>query len=162
MTTQRDEVPLTQTAYDELKKELEFLRTDRRREVAENIQQTRDTELDLDEDFTAAFEAAKEEQYFVEGRITQIEQILGNATIIDEAAARASDTITLGSVVVLEYEQAGERVYQIVGTVETDPAAGKISEESPIAAALMGKRVGEMVEVEAPAGVQHFRIKELR
>ena len=147
MTAQRDEVPLTQAAYDNMQRELEYLRTERRREVAEHMQQTRDTELDLDEDFVAPFEAAMEEQGFLEGRIMQLEQTLARATIIDEAAARASDTVQLGSVVVLEHEQAGERVYQIVGTAETDPPAGKISEESPIAAAVMGKRVGNMVEV---------------
>ena len=162
MTAQRDEVPLTQAAYDEMQQELERLRTEGRREVAEHIQQTRDTEMDLDEDWIASQEAVLEEQGFLEGRIMQIEQTLARATIIDEAAARASDTVQLGSVVVLENDDGNERVYQIVGTVETDPAAGKISEESPIAVALMGKRVGEMVEVEAPAGVQHFRIKELR
>ena len=162
MTAQRDEVPLTQAAYDEMQQELERLRTEGRREVAEHIQQTRDTEMDLDEDWIASQEAVLEEQGFLEGRIMQLEQTLARATIIDEAAARASDTVQLGSVVVLENDDGNERVYQIVGAVETDPAAGKISEESPIAAAVLGKRAGEMVEVDAPAGVQRLRIKELR
>ena len=162
MTMQDREVPLTRAAYEEMQQELEYLRTVRRREVAEELEAARESELDQDEDMVTPYNAAKEAQGFVEGRIAQLEAILGHASIIDEEAARASDTVQLGSVVVLEDGDGGERVYQIVGTAEADPGAGKISQESPIGAAVLGKRAGDAVEVHAPAGVQHLRIRELR
>jgi transcription elongation factor GreA len=162
MTTQGSDVQLTQAAYDEMQQELEHLRTVRRREVAELIAHARDTELDQDEDAVPGFEAAKEQQYFLEGRILQLEQTLARATIIDEAAVRASDTVVVGSTVVLTDKRGREHTYQIVDSAESDAADGKISQDSPIGAAAIGKRKGDTIEVDAPAGTQTLRIKELR
>lgn len=162
MTMQHEEVPLTQAAHDEMEQELEHLRTVRRREMAELIAQARETELDQDENAVPAVEAAKEHKYFLEGRILQLEQTLARATIIDEAAVRASETVVVGSSVVLADERGGEHTYQIVDTAESDAEAGKISTESPIGAAVIGRRAGDTVEVDAPAGVQTMRIKTPR
>jgi transcription elongation factor GreA len=156
-----DAIPLTRAAYEEMQRELEQLRTEGRREVAERIQNARDSELDMDEDFVPAFEAAKEGQYFLEGRIVQLESTLAVATIIDEDEVRASETVRHGSTVIVDHD-GEERTFQIVSSPEADAGAGKISDESPIGAALMGRRAGETVTVEAPAGAQTFRIKELR
>ena len=160
---QANDVPLTRAAYEAMQQELERLRTEGRREVAEEIRQAWDQELDTtDNDMTVPITYVKENQAFLEGRIAELEDTLARATIIDEEAARASDTIQLGSTVVLENGDGQEHTYQIVGTVEADPAAGKISRESPVGAALLGKRAGDTVEVHAPAGIQRLRIKALR
>ena len=160
---QANDVPLTRAAYEAMQQELERLRTEGRREVAEEIRQAWDQELDTtDNDMSVPITYVKENQAFLEGRIAELEDTLARATIIDEETARASDTIQLGSTVVLENGDGQEHTYQIVGTVEADPAAGKISRESPVGAALLGKRAGDTVEVEVPAGIQHLRIKALR
>ena len=153
--------PLTRGAHDDLQRELEQLRTVGRQEVAEQLRDARESELDQDEDVVTALEAARERQSFLEGRIQQLEQTLAQATIIDEAAVQRSDVAQVGSVVVVE--QAGrERTYQIVSAIEADAGAGKISDASPIGAALLGRRVGETVEVAVPAGRQQLRITALR
>jgi transcription elongation factor GreA len=162
MTAQDNEVQLTQSAYTEMQQELEHLRTVRRREVAELIAQARETELEQDEDAVPAFEAAKEQQYFLEGRILQLEQTLARAIVIDEAAVRASDTVVIGSTVVLEDRRGRQHTYRIVDRAESDAEAGKISQDSPIGAAVIGRRRGDTVEVVAPAGTQALRIKGLR
>jgi transcription elongation factor GreA len=159
---QTDKVPLTREAYERLRRELEYLRTVRRREIAEEIRDAWESELDKDEDVALPFETAKEDQAVVESRIATLEDILARATIIDEAAARASDTVTVGSVVVLVDDRGEEHVYQIVSPVESDPAAGKLSAESPVGAALLGKRAGERVRVQTPSGVKELLLKELR
>ena len=109
-----------------------------------------------------ALEAARESQSFLEGRIQQLEQTLATATIIDEAAVQQSDTVLLGSVVVVVEQAGGERTYQIVSAIEADAGAGKISAASPIGAALLGHRVGETVAIAVPAGQQRLRITALR
>jgi transcription elongation factor GreA len=162
MTTQTNEVPLTRAAIEELSRELEYLRTVRRREVAEEIRDAWDSEIGKDADVAIPFESAKETQAFVEGRIATLEDILGHATVIDEEAARASDVVQLGSVVVIDNGDGEEHVYQIVGATESDPGSGKLSHESPVGAALIGRRAGDSVEVQVPAGVKRLRIKELR
>jgi len=162
MTTQDNGVPLTQAGYDAMQKELDELRTVRRREVAEQIAEARDTELDQDEDAIPALEAAKEGQYFLEGRILQLEQTLARSTIIDEAAVRAGDTVQVGSTVVVEDARGREHTYRILDAAEADASAGSISQDSPIGAAVLGSRVGDTVQVQAPAGVQQLTVKELR
>lgn len=162
MAMQTHPVPLTRAAYDEMTRELEYLRTTRRREVAEDIRQAWESELDKDFDVTIPFNYAKEEQSFLEGRIAALEDMLANAAIIDEEAARASDTVRLGSVVVLVNGDDIEHEYQIVGPAESDPGAGKLSQESPVGAAVMGKRAGDTVAVQTPSGTKTMRIAELR
>jgi transcription elongation factor GreA len=153
--------PLTRAAHDALQRELEHLRTTGRQDVAEQLRDARESELDQDEDVVPALEAVRESQSFLEGRIQQLEQTLATATIIDEAAVQQSDTVLLGSVVVVE-QAGGERTYQIVSAIEADAGAGKISDASPIGAALLGHRVGETVDIEVPAGQQRLRITALR
>jgi transcription elongation factor GreA len=161
MAMEEAKIPLTRAAYDELQRELEQLRTGGRQQVAEQLRAARESELDQDEDVVPALEAARESQSFLEGRIQQLEQALATATIIDEEAVQRGDTVQLGSVVVVE--QGGrERTYQIVSAIEADAGAGKISDASPIGAALLGRRVGEVVSVEAPAGRLRLRITALR
>ncbi len=162
MAMQTNEVPLTREAYEKLRRELEYLRTERRREIANQIRDAWESELDKDDDVALPFETAKEDQALLESRIAVLEDILAKATIIDEAAARASDTVTVGSVVVLVDSRGKEHVYQIVSPVESDPAAGKLSAESPVGAALLGKRAGERVHVQTPSGIKEFLVKELR
>ena len=145
-----------------MQRELEYLRTVRRREVAEEIRDAWDQEFDKDEDVVTPVTYAKEDQAFLEGRIAELEQTLGRATIIDEEAVRASDTVQIGRVVVVVNGDGAEHVYQIVSSAEADPGAGKISSESPVGGALLGKRAGDTVDVQVPAGLQHLRIKELR
>lgn len=132
------------------------------REVAADIREAWDSELDKDQDVVAAFEAAKESQFFVEGRIAALESLLARATIIDEAAARASDTVQLGSVVVLVNGDNVEHTYQIVGTAESNPATGKLSYESPVGSAVQDRRAGDRIEVRTPSGNTQMLIKALR
>lgn len=162
MAMQLTEVPLTQRAYEDLQRELEHLRTVRRREIAEDIRQAWESELDKDVDVAVPFEAAKEEQAALEGRIASIEDILAKAAIIDEEAARASDIVQLGSVVVLVNGDGVEHVYQIVGSPESAPAEGKLSNESPVGQAVLGRRAGDQVDVATPSGTKRMKIKELR
>lgn len=159
--TMHDAVPVTRGAYEELQAELERLRTQGRREVAEELADTLESEPGRDSDMVGPLNAVREEQGRVEGRIMEIESILARAEIIDEAAVRKSKTVQVGSTVVVEDGQGGERTYQILGGPESDPGEGKISLDSPIGAALLGKRAGQQVVVEAPAGTQKLRIKEL-
>lgn len=161
MTMDNAPIPLTRAAHAELQRELEDLRTVGRQEVAEQIREARETELDQDEDVIPALEVARESQSFLEGRIQQLEQTLANATLIDEEAVQRSDTAQLGSVVMVE-QDGHERTYQIVSAIEADAGAGKISDASPIGAALLGTRVGETVEVDAPAGRLRLHVTELR
>ncbi len=162
MAMQTNQVPLTRAAYEEMTRELEYLRTTRRREVAEDMRQAWESELDKDFDVTTPYNYAREEQSFLEGRIATLEDMLANAMIIDEEAARASDTVQLGSVVVLVNGDNIEHEYQIVGPAESDPAAGKLSQQSPVGAAVMGRRAGDTVEVQTPSGMKTMRIVELR
>lgn len=161
MTMENQPIPLTRTAHDAMQRELEHLRTTGRHEVAEQIREARDSELDQDEDVIPALEAARESQSFLEGRIQLLEQTLANATIIDEEAVRRSDTVQVGSVVVVEHDGA-ERTYHIVSSIEADAGAGKISDVSPIGAALLGARAGATIEVDTPGGRQRLRITALR
>lgn len=161
MTMDNAPIPLSRAAHAELQRELAHLRTTGRLEVAEQIREARESELDQDSDVVPALEAARENQSFLEGRILQIEQTLARATIIDEEAVRRGDTVQVGSVVTVE-QNGHERTYQIVSAIEADAGAGKISDASPIGAALLGLRAGETVEVEVPAGRQRLHVKALR
>jgi transcription elongation factor GreA len=152
---------LTRPAFEAMQQELEYLRTVRRHQVAEQLRQARESDFGAGVQAATTWEAVKEEQSFVEGRIADLERLLASASIIDEASVRGSDTVQLGSTVLVEATGGATRRYQIVSTAEGDPAAGKISSASPIGAALLGKRVGDTVEVRVPAGIQRLRIKAL-
>jgi transcription elongation factor GreA len=144
---------LTREGYQKLKEELNYLRTDRRQQVARRLHQAL-PEGDLLEN--AELEDARNEQAFVEGRILTLENMLYNAAIIEEAGPR--ETVGLGSrVTVIEGDGAPE-TYHIVGSAEADPTQGLISNESPLGQALMGRKVGDTAEVNAPDGVLVFEV----
>jgi len=149
---------LTPEGRAKLESELEQLKTVRRGEVAERIHAAKE-EGDIMEN--SAYDEAKNEQAFVEGRIMTIEQMLKNAVMIVETRAR--DSVGLGSyVTVVERGGGDDEMYQIVGSAEADPTRGRISNESPVGRALLGKRVGDEVQVKIPDGVRHLKITEIR
>jgi transcription elongation factor GreA len=138
---------LTKEKYQEFKNELEFLRTDRRREVAENLEYAKKLG-DLSEN--AEYQHAREEQASVEDRINHLEQVLKTAVLLND---RHSDSVGIGSTV--KVERTGEketRTYKIVGSEEVDMANGKVSNLSPIGAALIGKKKGDTLTVSTPKG----------
>ncbi len=149
---------LTPEGRTKLEAELEHLRTTRRAKIAEAIHSAKE-EGDISEN--SAYDEAKNEQAFVEGRIMTIEQMLKNAVMIDRV--RAADIVDLGSVVtVVERGTSDDEAFQIVGSAEADPARGKISNESPVGRALLGKRVGDEVQVRIPDGVRVLKVQDIR
>ncbi|MDB4897298.1 MAG: greA2 [Firmicutes bacterium] len=141
-----------------LEEELLHLRTVKRMEVAERIKQARDYG-DIAEN--SEYEDAKNEQAFIEGRILVLEKTLRNAVVIDEPTVRSSE-VNLGSKVVLKDLEYGDRLeYAIVGTLEADPTHARISNESPVGRAIMGQKVGTVVEVDAPDGIIRYEILEV-
>ena len=136
---------LTQEKFEELKAELEHLKTVRRKEVAESLEYARSLG-DLSEN--AEYHAAREELSFIDGRIDELEELLKQVVIIE---GTKGDIIALGSKVTLKVNGKDE-AFSLVGEWEADPRAKKISHESPLGKALLGKAVGEKVEVTAPAG----------
>lgn len=147
---------ITSEGKKELETELQELKA-RRGEVAEKIANARDYG-DLSEN--AEYDAAREEQGQVESRISDIEDILKNATIIEPI--NGGGTIQVGCTVVLKNGGPKEVTYQIVGPVEADPLEGKISNESPIGKALIGKKEGDKVEIETPKGIVHYSIVDIK
>ncbi len=147
-------VYLTPEGYRKLREELDYLRTVRRAEVAQLIGSAKE-EGDIREN--AAYEDAKNQQAFVEGRIQDIERILKHAVIIEEPAE--SEVVVIGSrVTVVEHGYDDPETFRIVGSAEADPKNGFISNESPIGSALLGHRVGDEVTVKTPSGELRFRI----
>jgi transcription elongation factor GreA len=152
---QNGQFVMTQEGYNKLQEELNYLRETKRAEVAEKIRVARGFG-DLSEN--AEYEEAKNEQAFMEGRILEVDNMLRNARIVDSSEI-ASDEVGLGSIVrVLDLEFDEEDEYTITGSTEADITENKISNESPMGAALLGAHVGETVEVEAPAGMLKMKI----
>lgn len=148
-------VYLTQEGYNKLREELDHLLNVRRREIAEQIAEAK-AEGDLREN--AGYDEAKNAQAFVEGRIRELEQKTRNAQIIDDSNSPAN-LVALGRKVVVQEEgTTDEESYVIVGSTEADPRNGRISNESPIGKALMGKRKGAKVTVNTPGGNINFKI----
>ena len=152
------EIFLTRDGLAKLEEELEYLRTVRRQEVAEKIQQAKELRSSV---ISPEYEEAKNEQGFVEGRILEIERIIKSAKIIHHEAV-PSDVVQLGSTVMVRLQDGNEEYYTIVGSAEANPGEGKISNESPMGKALLGRRVGDKVKVAAPAGVLKLRIVEIK
>ena len=147
-------VYLTQEGYETLENELHHLKTVRRKQVAERLHNAL-TEGELIEN--AELEEARREQSFVEGRIMEIQNMLRHAVIIEKSAE--TGLVTLGADVTVK--EAGSDTleeYQVVGSAEANPAKGKISNESPLGKALMGKKVGEQATIHAPGGDITFEI----
>lgn len=149
---------LTREGLLKLEEELDFLKSSKRREVAERIK-IAVSYGDLSEN--AEYDAAKDEQAFVESRIVTLEKMMRNVRIIDPES-EDRNTVSIGVTVKLKDYETGElEVYMIVGSTEADPDAGKISNESPIGAALLGRSVGEKVTVNTPSGSLEFEIIEI-
>ena len=145
---------LTQEGFDKLQEELDFLRTTKRQEVADRLREAADGE-DLIEN--AEYEAAKNEQAFVEGRIQELEILLATAKIIEENGS--GDTIRVGSKVTIQEENYKDKeTFVIVGAAEANPIKGRISNESPLGRAMIGHKVGDIVGVEAPDGSFNVKI----
>ncbi len=146
---------LTSEGYLELETELNYLKTDKRNEVLNSLKEARALG-DLSEN--AEYDSAREEQAKLEARIKEVEYILEHATIIDDAQT-GKDKVTIGSTVSLQCDGDDEvEEYRIVGSQEADPFNNKISNESPIAMAILGKKVGDMAEVDSPNGTYKVKI----
>ena len=145
---------LTQPGLDELKSELEELKI-RRIDVANKLKEAKD-QGDLSENSDWA--NAQDEFKFVEGRVNEIEHIIQNVKIITDS--KKTDKVRLGSTVYLE-QGSKKAEYSVVGSLESDPQNGKISDESPIGKALLGKTVGEMVDIVVPAGTTRYKIVKI-
>jgi transcription elongation factor GreA len=153
-------IPLTQRGAEKLKQELQQLKSVERHAVIQAIAEAR-AQGDLSEN--AEYDAAKDKQGFIEGRILEIESKLAAAQIIDPSRLDAGGRVVFGATVDLEDEDSGAKVsYQIVGDDEADLKLGLISISSPIARALIGKGVGDVAEVQAPGGVRHWEVMNVR
>ncbi|WP_100406622.1 transcription elongation factor GreA [Bacillus solitudinis] len=150
---------MTMDGKRKLEDELEFLKTERRKEVVERIKIARSFG-DLSEN--SEYDSAKEEQAFVEGRIAQLEKMIRNAVMIEEEVGSAN-VVTLGKTVkFIELPDGDEEEYTIVGSAESDPAEGKISNDSPMAQSLLGRSVKDKVVVNTPGGEMEVEILEIR
>ncbi len=148
---------VTKEGLKKLEEELEYLRTVKRAEVAQRLHDAMG-EGDIDEN--AEYDDAKNEQSFVEGRILTLEAMIKNAVIIQEG--KHHNQIVLGSTVTVSEEGSEPETYYIVGSAEADPRQGRISNESPLGRALLGKRVGDSITINAPAGALTFQIMAIR
>lgn len=157
MTSEKKEVYLTSAGLDEIKNELDTLKKVKRPEIIKAIKEARALG-DLSEN--ADYHAAREEQAIIEGRIQELEYMVDNAVIITEGA---SDRVKMGVNVTIKYEDDDDtEEYKIVGGMEADPFDNKISNESPIAKAIMGKKKGDVVTVESPNGKYNIEIIEIK
>jgi transcription elongation factor GreA len=153
-------VPMTVEGAERLKAELHRLKTIERPAVIQAIAEAR-AQGDLSEN--ADYDAAKERQGFIEGRIAEVESKLANAQVIDPREVDADGRVVFGATVDIEDTDSGERsTYQIVGDDEADIKGGKISVNSPIARALIGRTEGDAVEVQAPGGVRGYEVLAVR
>lgn len=150
-----DPILITREGLRRLEDELESLRTVRRAEVAQAI---RDAQEFGFAQADAQYEDAKNQQAFLEGRIQEIERMLERAEVIDEEAAHASKEVRVGSTVNVRSEDGKKHTYQVVGPAEADPGEGRISHESPVGRALLGKKRGDKVTVTTPRGEMQFSI----
>jgi len=144
---------LTREGYQKLQEDLDYLRTQKRAEVAKRLHEAMEGG-ELIED--AEYEAAKNEQAFVEGRIQELEMLLANARVIEEAAN--FEVAQVGARVTIQEDDNEPEVYIIVGPAEANPRNGRISNESPLGRALMDHRAGDVVKVDAPGGAFKVRI----
>jgi transcription elongation factor GreA len=145
---------LSREGLEKLQAELEYLRTVRRHDVAASIQQSRERGGTVS---NAEYEESKNELAFTEGRILTLDNLINNAVIIDENRG-AADIVEVGAIVTVENQDGKNYEYTITGSAEADPSQGKISNVSPIGKALLGKRVGEISEVNIPSGKIRLKI----
>lgn len=150
---------LTKKGYDERVARLEELKVNRRKEVAQKLKEARE-QGDLSEN--AEYDAAKDEQRDIEAEIAELEEILANCEVVQETT-KGKDKVKMESVVVLHDVELDEDVeYTIVGSSEADSLNNKISNESPLGSALIGKKKGESVKIEAPVGVIEYKIVSVK
>ena len=155
-----NKIPVTTTGAEKLRAELQYLKTVERPNVIAAIAEAR-SHGDLSEN--AEYDAAKEKQAFVEGRIKEVESKLSSAQIIDPKLLDADGRCVFGATIDLEDQDSGDQVtYQIVGEDEADIKEGKISSNSPIARALIGKFAGDVAQVQAPGGLREYEILDVR
>jgi transcription elongation factor GreA len=149
---------LTKEGYQKLQDELDYLRTAKRQEVANRLHEAMEGGELIE---NAEYEAAKNEQAFVEGRIQELEMLLATAKIIEENGKKKSDTIQIGSKVTLKEGNYEPETFTIVGAAEANPREGKISNESPIGKAILNHKTGETVKVETPGGTYNVKIMKI-
>lgn len=150
--------PITREGLAKIEEELHYLETVRRREVADKIHQSK--ELSNTQN-NAEYDDAKNEQAMVEGRIQMLHALIQNAEIIDEDGAHKSKLVTLGSTVKVKVSDGKSQEYTIVGPAEADPREGKISNESPVGRALIGKKLNDEVQVSVPKGIVTMKITKI-
>lgn len=152
------QVKLTEDGLKQLEEELEYLKTKKRKEVSEKIKVALGFG-DLSEN--SEYDEAKNEQAQVEARIVSVENMLKNAIVIDESE-RDTSKVELGATVTIHDIEFDEDItYKIVGSTEADPDEGRLSDESPLGKSLIGKAEGEMIDVDAPAGVIQYKILKI-
>lgn len=149
---------LTKEGYQKLQDELDYLRTAKRQEVANRLHEAMEGGELIE---NAEYEAAKNEQAFVEGRIQELEMLLATAKIIEENGKKKSDTVQIGSKVTLKEGNYDPETFTIVGAAEANPRDGKISNESPIGKAILNHKTGETVKVETPGGTYNVKIMKI-
>jgi transcription elongation factor GreA len=149
---------LTKEGYQKLQDELDYLRTAKRQEVANRLHEAMEGGELIE---NAEYEAAKNEQAFVEGRIQELEMLLATAKIIEENGKKKSDIVQVGSKVTIKEGNYEAEVYTIVGAAEANPREGKISNESPIGKAILNRKVGDTVKVETPGGTYNVKILKI-
>jgi transcription elongation factor GreA len=150
--------PITKEGLAKIEEELHYLETVRRREVADKIHQAKELASSQN---NAEYEDAKNEQAMVEGRILQLQSLIQNAEIIDEDGAHKSKQVMLGSTVKVRSDDGKTQEYTIVGPAEADPREGKISNESPVGRALIGKKLNDEVQVSVPRGIITVKVTKI-
>ena len=150
-------VYLTPEGRVELEKELDFLRTAKRKEIADKINQAKELGTTVN---NAEYDDAKREQSFVEGRIRELQAVMANAQVITHETT-PSGIVKLGSSVTVVTGESEEEVFTLVGSAEAHPLQGRISNESPVGKALLGRRVGDKVQVMTPGGVVDYTIRSI-
>ena len=146
---------LTREGFQKLQDELDFLRKVKRQEIASRLHEAMEGGELIE---NAEYEAAKNEQAFVEGRIQELDALLASAKIIDDNGKKKSDGVQLGSKVTIKEGNFEPESFIIVGMAEANPREGKISNESPIGKAILGRKVGDSVKVETPGGTYTVKI----
>lgn len=147
---------LTPQGFERLQEELEHLRTVKRQEVAHRLREAMEDGGDMGVDSDAEYEAAKNEQAFVEGRIQELEILLANARMIEDTGTR--EKVEVGAKVTIQEDSNDPEDYIVVGRAEANPREGRISNESPLGRALMDHRAGDVVRVDAPGGSFSVRV----
>jgi transcription elongation factor GreA len=149
---------LTKEGFQKLQDELDYLRTVKRQEVANRLHEAMEGGELIE---NAEYEAAKNEQAFVEGRIQELDVLLASAKIIDDNGKKKGDGVQLGSKVTIKEGNFEAETFTIVGAAEANPREGKISNESPIGKAILGRKVGDTVKVETPGGTYNVKILKI-